>query len=363
MKGILNDLMNYVLPEAQAGISDMIMKNLKADQPKEQINVGPSLLTTQPMEVPDVPNLEQLHPNEIQGYTVQTEPDNYLDSISGLLEGRKVGRDRSYARESDDEAKAQLRDQMTGKEDIKVLRTDNQAKDLLTEYVKKYENENEMGRVDGPDGELFTVFDVPGSPIGEKNIGWGFKVEPEMLTDDQSKWPKANGIPIDLRKGISRDTAMTLLHQELEKARDVCKAQMPGWDKMTPMEKFFWNDLAFNSGPEVFKKSPKAVKAAKAGYTAEAAMRELDFIHSGKKQMRGLFNRRIASYNQMAKELPGVPEIEEAEWGEDVRVKFAHRVESTKVSKAYAKKINDSTDGWFTVTKGEKGRKSKVYKI
>jgi len=315
------------------------------------------------MEAPSVPDLEQLHPNEIQDYTTMNEPDDYLDSITGLLEGRKVGKDRSYARESDDEAKAQLDDQMTGKEDIKVLRTDNQAKDLLTDLVKKYENPQEMGRVDGPDGELFTVFDVPESPIGEKNIGWGFKVEPEMLTDDQSKWPKANGIPIDLRKGISRDTAMTLLHQELEKSREVCKAQMPGWDKMTPMEKFFWTDLAFNSGKDTFKKSPKAVKAAKEGYTAEAAIKSLDFIHSGKVQMRGLFNRRIASYNQMAKELPGVPEIEEAEWGEEVRVKFAHKVKSTKVSKAFANKINKSTDGWFTVTKGKKGRKRKVYKV
>lgn len=358
MKEILDSLMKFILPDAQAGISDQIMKNLNPTP--EQVNVNPAPLATQPMDVPEVPDLEQLHPNEIKDYSTGIDMDSYYEAMGELPAEDPV--DKEYIFEADREQKESLTRQMTGEEDIKPLRTNNQAKGMLVDSIKEYENAQEMGRVSGPDGELFTVFDVPESPIGEKDIGWGFKVEPEMLTEDKSKWPKVNGIPIDLRKGISRDVANSLLYQEIEKARETCRTQMPNWDNMTPMEKFFWNDLAYNSGPETFNKSPNAVKAAKAGYTAEAAIKSLDFIGSGHKQVKGLFDRRIKSYNKMAQELPGVPEIEEAEWGEQVRVKFAHQIKSTKVSKAFTNKINGSTDGWFTVTKGEKGRKREVYK-
>ena len=358
MNNLLDSLMQFINPDAQAGISEQIMKNLKqAPAPTENVQVGAGLYT-QPTDVPEVPDLQQLHPNEIQEYTVPEQEKGYFDESLYHEPPPDM-----YNKTADDEAKAYLEAQMSGSEEIKFLRSNSQAKAMLVDSIKRYENAEEKGRVVGPQGELFTIFDVQDSPIGEKDIGWGFKVEPEMLTDDQSKWPKVNGVPIDLRKGITRETANHLLFQELEKSRELCRTQMPGWDKMSPMEKFFWNDLAYNSGDQTFVKSPKAVKAAKEGYTAEAAIKSLDFIKSGNKPMRGLFNRRIQSYNELAKELPGVPMIEEAEWGEDIRVKFAHQIKSTKVSKAFTKKVNDSTEGWFTVAKGEKGSKRNVYKI
>ena len=352
--------MKFIKPDAQPGISEQIMKNLNtpAPSPTENVQVG-SGLYTQPTDAPDVPNLEQMYPNEIREYSIGTGPDQVFDD-STYKEAKTASEGDPKKKE---EFRADLFAQMRGEQDIKVLRNDNQAMGMLADRIRQYENRNNKGLIIGAQGEVFTVFDVPDSPIGEKDIGWGFKVEPEMLTDDRSKWPKVNGVPVDLRKGIDLNTANALLYQELEKAQDLCKAQVPNWEKTTPMEKFFWIDLAYNSGPETFKKSPKAMAAAKAGYTAEAAIKSLDFIYSGKGQMKGLFNRRIESYNEMAKELPGVPLIEEAEWGEEVKVKFAHKVQSTKVSNAFTNKINNTGDGWFTVTKGVKGRKTEKYKI
>jgi hypothetical protein len=153
---------------------------------------------------------------------------------------------------------------------------------------------------------------------------------------------------LDIRNGITRSQANDLLKQELEKAKKSA-SRAAGWSKMLPAEQNFWIDLTYNGGPQAIKKSPKAMAASREGYTAEAMIKSLDYIKSGGKSIKGLFKRRITAYNRAAKEIPGVPIIEEATWGKQAKVKFAHQVKSTKVSKAFTKKFNATGDGWWKV--------------
>jgi hypothetical protein len=372
---IMHQIEEFIQPAQSDTIRSRIMAGINAvresrEKPEQQETNEERTVVTQPVE-PEVPDLEKEIPHEIKDYDLDLggiREQSTLDGAIGETLRDEINRRVSDplrtegSKQEEDEMKTNLTEEMEGKRPITPLRTEDQANSMLFDFTKEHENPDEMGVVQTKTGELFTVFDVPGSPIGEKNIGWGIKVEPEMLGDDPKKWLTANGVPVDIRNGTTRDVMTTILHEKLAEARKSA-SKMPGWDKMLPMEKFFFNEIEYNGGPGSLKRSPKAMEAAKKGYTAEAAIKELDFIRSGGVPMRGLLIRRVHAYNKLAEELPGIPPIDEVEWGQEIKVHFSHPVKSTKVSRAYTNKINKTGDGWFKVTNGTKSLKYKKFKI
>ena len=223
--------------------------------------------------------------------------------------------------------------------------------------VKQMENPGEMGLTQTPTGTVFMPFDVPGfsGAASEVNIGYGIKVDPAWLKDDKKKWPVVDGVPVNVKNGITREQAKTMGTDILEKSYDQAKKVLgTEWGKATEREKSFWADLTYNGGAGAMAKNAKAMTAAKKGLGVEAMIKSLDYIKVDGKKVRGLLNRRISMYNQAALGISGAPIIESYEFGSDIKVKFSSNFMTSKMGKGMTKKINDN-DGWYKVTGGPAG--------
>jgi GH24 family phage-related lysozyme (muramidase) len=173
------------------------------------------------------------------------------------------------------------------------------------------------------------------------------------LKDDPKGWPVIDGVPTDVRKGLTVPQVDSLLSMRAGKDRAVASSQLKTWTDMTEQEKLGWMDLTYNGGSGAIKLNPKARAAANAGYTMEGLARLFDYTKAGNKRYRGLLKRRLNHYNQAALSVTGAPVVEEYKWGEEVWVKFSSSLRSEKFSKKFRDKINKN-DGWYKVPgKGE----------
>lgn len=200
----------------------------------------------------------------------------------------------------------------------------------------------------GPDGEVFSTLE----------IGYGTKIPQSWLTDEQSEWPVIDGVPVDVRAGITVQQANSLARESLSKAEAFVKGKVKDYESLTSYEKLFWTDLVYNGGQKAIAKNPKAKKAMDKGFSGEAMIRVFDFIGTAGKKTRGLLNRRVSSYNKAAAETTGLPLVDTIEWGSQIRVRFTSNIHSDKVSDKFSKSINDN-GGWYTVTTGPKGLEGK----
>lgn len=246
---------------------------------------------------------------------------------------------------------------------------DDSAADEYMNMLMDMENAQKKGRRMGPNGRpLFFPFEsVEGTGPDAKvfsnmEVGYGNKVMKDWLEDDKSKWPVVDGVPVNVREGLTDRQARSLMEKSLASAGRAASKRVPGYEEMTAWEKQYWNDLTYNSGHDVSRKNPKAIKAAKAGYSAESLIRTFDFISAGGNKMRGLLNRRLNMFNLASSETSGLPAVEEYSWGpEGIKVKFAAPITTDKVSKRFRDRINNN-DGWYTVAKGS-GDKQETFRV
>lgn len=243
------------------------------------------------------------------------------------------------------------------------------AEDEYIRLLQDMENPQGKGRKIGADGKprYFPFKSLEGKgPDGKTfsgmEIGFGNKIPQSWLSDDQSKWPVVEGVPVNVKDGLTERQAKALMQASLESSRSSASSKVPGFDKMTAWEQQYWTDMTYNGGQGVTGKNPKAIKAAKDGYSAESMIRTFDFISAGGNKTRGLLNRRLNMFNLASSEISGLPAVEEYSWGpEGIRVKFASDITTDKVSKRFRDRINKA-GGWYTVTKGT-GDKQETFQL
>lgn len=232
------------------------------------------------------------------------------------------------------------------------------------ETLKSWENPNKDGYRNG----MFLPFkSVEGTGSDDTNseyeIGYGIKIKKDWLSEDRKKWPVINGVPTDIRGGITQHQAEVWCYEKQNQAYDTAKKNIPAasWDKLSEVEKSFWTDLAYNAGEAGIKGNVKAKESMAAGYSVEAMIKCLDYINANGKPYRGLLNRRISMYNSAALDAPGSPVIKEYEVKEDgtVDLKFSSSFNTSKVSSGFAKKLNQ---GKSLTIKVKPGMKTGVYK-
>lgn len=199
-----------------------------------------------------------------------------------------------------------------------------------------------------------------GSPgMTDQAIGYGIRIEEKWLTDDRKKWPKIDGVPVDVREGITEDQADRWSRQILKSAHTRASKKLKGWDKMPEMTKAFWADLVYNGGIGAIDKNPKAKAAMNSGNTVEGMILALDYIKTDGKPSEGLLKRRLNMYNQAALELTGVPVVESYEFGDKVKLKFSSMFMTDKVSDKFADRVNKQ-DTYLLTKAGGKRRNASV---
>ena len=228
--------------------------------------------------------------------------------------------------------------------------TPQAAKKAYHEEIKGYENPRELG-LKGSTFKPIRSMEGRGSDKenSEYEIGYGIKIKESWLTDNRKAWPKINGVPVDVRKGISKRQAEDWSLQYQEQAYASAKGIVGSpWKDMTEREKIYWSDLVYNLGEAGTKKNSKALKLMNKGLPVEAAIATLDSIHVNGKPNLGIFKRRVKMYNELADSLPGVPRIEEYSFSKGIKVKFSSSFFSDKVSKGLAKAVHTSK-GWMPI--------------
>lgn len=235
--------------------------------------------------------------------------------------------------------------------DTKMPYTRQFAESQFLDNLKSYENPQMKG-FDKAKGKFypFTSYEGTGGVKGhsEFEIGYGVKVLDKWISDNPANWPKINGVPTDIRQGITQQQAEDM-SREIAQKNIMLVDKMPNSDKMTEGERAYWADLKYNGGSNVESKNPKAMQALKEGYTVEAMLKTLDFVGSSKGALKGLFERRIKNYNFAANSESGAPPISEYTWEEgNVKVKFDYPDFMTdKVSDKYKARID--AEGWLKV--------------
>lgn len=305
----------------------------------------------------------------------EVEAENYdeLDEFDfTLMDGTKgsstdfnpwEGEEFNLRNESDQEANVRLQEEMYGEaaqgfenDTLGVKVTQQTARKEHTKDIMKMENGAEVGLIKTTTEEKFMPIDSiegtgPDASMSTQEIGYGIKIPKSWLGKDKSKWPKVQGVTLDIKKGITKEQAEAMMSSELEKSYKAAEPKLSKWRDMTEKEKVFWADLTYNGGAKAINKNPKAKAAANLGNTVEGMILALDFIKAGGKASRGLLNRRISMYNQAALEITGAPVIEEYEFGKDIKIKFSSHFMTDKVSKKLAKKVK-ANEGWLTISKG-----------
>jgi hypothetical protein len=232
------------------------------------------------------------------------------------------------------------------------------------EELKLWENVNNSGY---RNGRFLPFKSVEGTGSDETNseyeIGYGIKIKQSWLSDNRKDWPMINGVPTDIREGISKKQAEVWCYELQNQAYETAKKNIPtaSWDKLSEVEKTFWTDLAYNAGEAGIKGNVKAKESLAAGHSVEGMVKCLDYINANGKPYRGLLNRRVSMYNAAALDAPGSPVIKEYEIKEDgtVHLKFSSSFNTSKISPGFAKQLNK--DKGFTF-KAKPGLIPGVYK-
>ena len=306
-----------------------------------------------------------LQPDPVEPEQVEVdlpEPGSYWADDKDSFD---PGPSESYNMVTEMEREARSQEEMNSMEDkaiesvhsgeTAIKRTPVQVRTSHLDYVKKTENGSRKGfEKDATGGRFMPISSMegegPDSGMSDMEIGYGIKIEKSWLTNDRSKWLKIDGVPVDIRKGISEDQASSMTKEYLDKAYKTASSKLKHWDKMAESEKAFWADLTYNGGAKAINKNPKAMAAANSGHTVEAMILALDYIKAGGKIARGLLNRRLSMYNKAALEVAGAPIIEEYRMGDSIEVKFSSSLMTDKASKEFTNKVNRSD--WYKITKG-----------
>jgi len=237
------------------------------------------------------------------------------------------------------------------------------ARYQYNDKLREWENPNGSGYEEYKGKKKFMPFESiegTGSDPGNSKyeIGYGVKIKQSWISDNRENWPKINGIPTDIREGISKEKAQEWCLELQDKAYNQAKrSASSAWTNLSEAEKTLWTDLTYNGGAKAIDKNPKAKEALTKGYSVEAALKTLDYIHAGSKgkarSLRGLLNRRLSMYNNVALDLPGVPVIDSYSIEEgNVKVNFSSQFNTDKVSSSYLKKLNQNKSLSFKVKPG-----------
>lgn len=183
------------------------------------------------------------------------------------------------------------------------------------EQVKVHENSTKEGF---KDGKFYPINSAEGkgtlNPSGQE-IGYGILVKPEWLGTDESKYPVVDGVPVDVRGGITEEQATALVNDIVTAKQTELFDAYPDIGKMTTPLKMYWTDFTYNGGVGAIKKNPSALKALKAKQPVEAVIKTFNYWNTSGTPTRGLFKRRINSYNDMAKQM-GLPLVTSYDWGD-----------------------------------------------
>ena len=213
--------------------------------------------------------------------------------------------------------------------DKTIVRKDYQQR------IKQLENPDNKGL---RGGRYYMVPSLEGKGAKNKtgyDIGHGLLVKEEWLGKDKSKWPKVGGIPINVKDGLLPAQVDDLVDQHITGIENDLKGLVPRWDDMDPSLQTFFIDFAYNGGIGALKdSSPNTMKALESGEPLEAAIRTFNYwnitdgVTQQKEASRGLLNRRINEYNEMAKAL-GAPKVTSYSWGEGrAKVHFSNKLKA-----------------------------------
>jgi len=357
---VISTITDLITSSFGSGAEASIREDVVAkDQPRIEPHKVPEV--RQKVREPEEPDFDSIAPEMLPDI-----PDSLLKDF--WSEGMEDDFSMSV---KEMEANAKLQEQMDTMEvqnvaDQKAVQTSfSEAKRTYMKQLKGFENPKQKGLTETPQGKRYMPIDsgegkTKNNPTG-KEIGFGIVIRPEWLSKDKSKWPVIENVPVDVSKGITEHQANTLYTSFVEDAYKVASKKLKGFEELTPYEQMFWTDGVYNGGDGfVAHKNPKAMKAYKEGYTVEAMLKVLDFIGKDPNLHRGLLRRRINFYNQAALEISGAPVIESYTMGDKIRVKFAYRFMTDKVSDKF-KKMIEKNKGYMDIKKS-KG-KSKVYSM
>lgn len=237
-------------------------------------------------------------------------------------------------------------------ERLGLTKNRGQASTDYLQYLKSQENPNNKGRVNVGGQPKYMMFksveEKKEKGQSEYEIGYGVKVLDKWLTDKKENWPVIDGVPVNVKEGLTSNQVDSLVNDKLKDYREASKKSLVQWDEMTEEEKYAWTDLSYNGGKGAIRMNKKAKLAADVGYTMEGLVKIFDFTKAGSQRYHGLLKRRLNAYNKAALSVTGAPVVEEYKWGEEVWVKFSSSLRSDKFSKAFRDKINKA-GGWYKV--------------
>ncbi len=155
------------------------------------------------------------------------------------------------------------------------------------------------------------------NPVG-KEIGYGVVIRPEWVGSDESKYPVVDGVPVNVNKPITDRQAVGLLENAMGEKLDQLKGEYKEIEKLGANSQIFWLDFAYNAGVSAIKgsssKPHKMYQYLKAGQPAAAALETFNYWNANGIPLRGLHDRRIKAWNQMAS-AEGLPLVTDYEWG------------------------------------------------
>ena len=206
--------------------------------------------------------------------------------------------------------------------------------ELLSNYLKRLrprENATDAGL---KGGRFFPINSLEGkgdlNPTGQE-IGYGMIIKPEWLGKDKSKWPIINGVPMDVKRGLTPEQVDVFVADKVKEVQADLAKIVPRWDELAPEVKLYFTDFGFNTGASAIKtKNPTAFKALEEGHPIDAMVSTFDYWNvtkDGKKEAnRGLLTRRLNEYNEVARSM-GIPEAESYKWGGGrAQVKFTGKL-------------------------------------
>jgi len=343
--------------QPETTLRERLLDPANVDQDAREVSDAPApteaiLRQPAPEEAPETyEGLDEFEINSLLDEDLQDDFDPWDGEDFNLENPTEMERNAKLQEEMYRDAEQGIEDDTLG-----VLMTDEAAKREHLEDVKIAENAGAKGYVKSTSGARFMPFDSlegqgPDKGMSKQEIGYGIKIPKVWFSKDKKKWPKIDGVPVDISKGITEEQATTMLRDVLEDSDKTAKTKLSKWSDMTAQEKVFWSDLTYNMGAKAIDKNPKAKAAANAGRTVEAMVLALDSIRAAGKPLPGLLNRRLTRYNQAALEITGAPVVEEYNFGEEIKIKFSSDFMTDKVSPKFAKKIK-ANDGWLTISKG-----------
>lgn len=206
--------------------------------------------------------------------------------------------------------------------------------ELTSNYLGRLRQRENSANEGLKGGRFFPINSLEGkgdlNPTG-KEIGFGMVIKPEWLGKDKAKWPVINGVPMDVKRGLTPEQVEVFVADKVKEVQGDMAKIVPRWDELAPEVKLYFTDFGFNTGANAIRdKNPSAFKALEAGQPIDAMIATFDYWNvtkGGKKEAnRGLLNRRLNEYNEVARSM-GVPEVESYKWGGGrAQVKFTGKL-------------------------------------